>query len=83
MSCDKMMLARKSRAPVFSGDKRMMSWENWNDTMQSAVKHLTSEQQTTVKINEKPLIKSSVPSSEEQISILLDSADDGAKMIVS
>ncbi|XP_624330.3 prohibitin-2 [Apis mellifera] len=64
-------------------DKRMMSWENWNDTMQSAVKHLTSEQQTTVKINEKPLIKSSVPSSEEQISILLDSADDGAKMIVS
>lgn len=77
------MLARKSRAPVFSGDKRL-GLENWNDAMQSAVKTLKSEQQATVKTNERPLIRDSVPiSPEEQVSILLDSADGGAKMIVS
>lgn len=77
------MLARKSRAPVFSGDKRL-SLGNWNDAMQSAVKTLKSEQQATVKTNERPLIRDSVPMSpEEQVSILLDSADGGAKMIVS
>ena len=83
MSCGKVMLARKSRAPVFSGDKRM-GLGNWNDAMQSAVKTLKSEHQTSVKTNEKPLLKDSLPiSSEEQVSILLDSADGGAKMIVS
>lgn len=77
------MLARKSRAPVFSGDKRL-GLGNWNDAMQSAVKTLKSEQQATVKTNERPLIRDSVPiSPEEQVSILLDSADGGAKMIVS
>lgn len=83
ISCGKVMLARKSRAPVFSGDKRL-SLGNWNDAMQSAVKTLKSEQQATVKTNERPLIRDSVPMSpEEQVSILLDSADGGAKMIVS
>lgn len=77
------MLARKSRAPVFSGNKRL-GLGNWNDAMQSAVKTLKSEQQATVKTNERPLIRDSVPiSPEEQVSILLDSADGGAKMIVS
>lgn len=77
------MLARKSRAPVFSGNKRL-GLGNWNDAMQSAAKTLKSEQQATVKTNERPLIRDSVPiSPEEQVSILLDSADGGAKMIVS
>lgn len=76
------MLARKSRAPVFSGNRRM-SWEKWNDSKQRILKKLNSEQQIAMETNEKSLVKTSVPESpEEQISILLNSADDGAKMIV-
>ncbi|CAL7933363.1 unnamed protein product [Xylocopa violacea] len=63
-------------------DERM-SWKVWNDTTQSAVKSLKSDHQATAKTNEIPLIKHVPISSEEQMSILLDSADDGAKMIIS
>ncbi|XP_029045445.1 prohibitin-2 [Osmia bicornis bicornis] len=58
--------------------------KNWNDATQSAMKSLVSDHQPTVKNYENPLIKSSVSiPPEEQISILLDSADNGAKIIVS
>lgn len=67
---------------MFSGDKRK-GWKSVNDITQNAVKSLKSDHQAAVKSNEKPLIKHPVPiSPDEQMSILLDSADDGAKMIV-
>lgn len=77
-----MMLARKSRARMFSGHKGM-GWKSWNDTTETAVKTLKSDQQSIMQSDEKPLIGTAPISSEEQISILLDSADDGAKLIVS
>lgn len=78
-----MKLARKSRVHVFLGLERTNP-KNWNDATQSAMKSLVSDHQQTVKNYENPLIKSSVTiPPEEQISILLDSADNGAKIIVS
>lgn len=66
---------------MFSGHEGM-GWKSWNDTTRSAVKSLEPDSRPSVKANRKPLIKAGI-SPEEQISILLDSADDGAKMIVS
>ncbi|XP_043264051.1 prohibitin-2 isoform X2 [Colletes gigas] len=55
---------------------------SWNDAMKSAVKSLKTDHQIKV-INEKPLVQTVPESSEEQISILLNLANNGAKMIVS
>ncbi|XP_031832929.1 prohibitin 2 [Nomia melanderi] len=60
-----------------------VSWKSWNETTQSAVKSLQSNPQPSVKINKKPLIQTAPIIPEEQLSTLLDSADDGAKMIIS
>ncbi|XP_076183358.1 prohibitin 2 isoform X2 [Ptiloglossa arizonensis] len=60
-----------------------VGWKTWNDTTESAVKSLKSDRRSTVIINEKPLIQAASISSEEQMSFLLDSANDEAKMIVS
>ncbi|XP_053997862.1 prohibitin-2 [Hylaeus anthracinus] len=60
-----------------------MGWKNWNNTTESAVKSLKADRQSTVTIDEKPFIQAASVSSEEQMSVLLDSADNGAKMIVS
>ncbi|XP_012139789.1 prohibitin 2 isoform X1 [Megachile rotundata] len=60
------------------------SQECWNDATQSAMQSLKFDHQPTMKSNENPLIKSPVSiSAEEQMSILLNSADNGAKIIVS
>lgn len=78
-----MMLARKSRVHMFLGLERT-GQESWNDATQTAMQSLKFDQQPAMKSNENPLIKSSESiSAEEQMSILLDSADNGAKIIVS
>ncbi|XP_076292955.1 prohibitin 2 [Lasioglossum baleicum] len=59
-----------------------VGWKSWNDATQTAVQSLKSDPESSVKINKMPLRNTMPLTTEEQISTLLDSADNGAKMIV-
>lgn len=76
-----MMLARKSRVHMLAGHEEV-GWKSWNDATQTAVQSLKSDPESSVKINKMPLRNTMPLTTEEQISTLLDSADNGAKMIV-
>ncbi|KAF7379043.1 hypothetical protein HZH66_015277 [Vespula vulgaris] len=58
-----------------------LNWSNWNDTTQNAVIILKSGPQA-LKNADKSYIKYTSTDPEDPISLLLDSANDSAKMII-
>lgn len=74
-------LARKARGKLFSGNERL-NRSSWNESTQHAVTVLKSGPQA-VKNADKSYIEHTPTNPEDSISLVLDSADDGAKMIVS
>lgn len=75
------MLARKARGKLFSGNEQL-NWSNWNDTTQNAVTILKSGSKA-LKNADRTYIKRTSTDPEDLISLLLESADYSAKMIVS
>ncbi|XP_046616898.1 prohibitin-2 isoform X1 [Neodiprion virginianus] len=58
-------------------------WKNWNESAQHAVKSLNmNSSQPALRNVEKPSIVSTTPYVDDPISLILDSADAGAKLIV-
>ncbi|KAG7210403.1 hypothetical protein KM043_011935 [Ampulex compressa] len=59
-----------------------IAWKNWYETTEEAVRTVKSSGQSTIRNFPKPSLKSA-PSPEDPISLLMASADKGAKIIAS